>query len=222
MKKISLATGALLTLVLSALSVFAQSQSRDDILKAIEAKRAELETLENLLLAPSEEDKSNHADFLSQPDTGLIRLLPREKYDSATYRKNKKGITLTGAGAYYSFARKTHEWGHGNDIGLEQGNLSTFGRYGMLTLLGDVPLESVTLETPAAQALATPLSTDKARNRSMLPMKLNSTYVLRSSDDTRSDVLVAFKVVRIDTDGSVIILWKLLKNFPARQMAGNN
>ncbi len=34
MKKISIATGALLTLVLSALSVFAQTQSREDILRA--------------------------------------------------------------------------------------------------------------------------------------------------------------------------------------------
>ena len=222
MKKISIATGAVLTLVLSALSVFAQSQSREDILKAIEAKRVELTALENLLLSPSEEDKANHADFLSQPDTGLIRLLPREKYDSATYKNNKKGITLAGAGAYYSFARKTHEWGHGNDIGLDHGKLDTAGYYGMLNLIGDVPLESVNLETPAAQALAMPLSTESARNRSLLPLKSNSTYLLRSVDDTRYDVLVAFRVVRIDTDGSAIILWKLLKSFPVKQTAGNN
>ena len=222
MKKISIATGSLLTLVLSALSVFAQPQSRDDILKQIEAKRAELEALENLLLSPSEEDQANHADFLSQPGTGLIRLLPREKYDSATYRKNKKGITLSGAGAYYSFARKTHEYGHGNDIGLEAGNLGTVALYGILTLLGDVPLESVSLESPAAQALATPPSAENSRNRSLLPVKVNSTYLLRSFDDTRSDLLVAFRVVRVDRDGSVIILWKILKSFPVKQMAGNN
>ena len=221
MKKIAIATGALLTLVLSGLSVFAQSQpqSREDLVKAIEAKRAELSALENLLLSPSEEDQANYAEFLRQPDTGLIRLLPREKYDSTVYRKNTKGITISGGGAYYSFARKTHEWGYGNDIGLEAGKLDTVAYSGTLLLLGDVPLESVSLESPVAQTLASPSSTDNARNRSQVSAKSNTTYLLRSFDDTRSDLLVAFRVVRVDTDGSAIILWKLLKSFPLKQMA---
>lgn len=221
MKKSFRASALVFTLLLSAFSVSAQTQSREDILREIEAKRAELAALEKRLLAPSEEDQATYADFLRQPETGLIRLLPREKYDTEVYKKNKRGITMRGGGAYYSFARKTHEFGYGNDIGLEQGKLDTVAYYGMLSLLGDVPLESVNLETPAAQALAMP-PTKSARNRSQLPLKPNSTYLLRSFDDSRSDVLVAFRVVRVDTDGSAIILWKLLKSFPLKQVAGNN
>ena len=213
MKKISIATGALLILVLSALSVFAQSQSRDDILKQIEAKRAELATLEQRFLSPSEEDRATHAEFLNHSDTGLIRLLPREKYDTAYLKDDKKSISTRGGGAYYSFARLTHEYGYGSDIELEKGMLLTgfAGRHsGWFVNLGDIPLETVSLETPAVIELVTNLPARK-KSQSEAPLKLNSTYLLRSVDPERSDVLVAFRVVRIDSDESAIILWKLLK-----------
>ena len=222
MKKISIATGALLTLVLSALSVFPQSQSRDDILKQIEAKRAELATLEKLFLSPSEEDRAAHAEFLNQTDTGLIRLLPREKYDAENLKEKKKSMTTRGGGAFYSFARLTHEYGYGSDIELAKGMLRSgfAGRHsGSFINLGDIPLETISLETPAVNELATNLPARK-KSESEVPLKLNSTYVLRSVDPERSDVLVAFKVVRIDSDESAIILWKLLKKSP--QAARNN
>ncbi|HZN00437.1 MAG TPA: hypothetical protein VFB70_13645 [Pyrinomonadaceae bacterium] len=220
MTKIFVATGFVLTL---SLSVFAQTQSREDILKTIEAKRAELATLEKQFLSPSDEDRATHAEFLNQPDTGLIRLLPREKYDTETYKENKQSITLRGGGAYYSFARLTHEYGHGNDLELAKGTFSTAfsgGQSGSLVNLGDIPLETVSLETPAAQELASNVATRK-KPQSQVPLKLNSTYLLRSVD-SRSDVLVAFKVVRIDSDESAIILWKLLKKSPLTQGARNN
>jgi len=53
-------------------------------------------------------------------------------------------------------------------------------------------------------------------------VKLNSTYLLRSFNFDESDVMVAFRVVRIDSDKSVIILWKLLKNNPKPTFARNN
>ena len=56
----------------------AQSESRDQVMNQIEAKRAELSALEAKLLAPSDEDQAAYAEFLKQPDTGLVRLLPRE------------------------------------------------------------------------------------------------------------------------------------------------
>src|SRR6185503_20913533 len=120
MTKIFVATGFVLSL---SLSVLAQTESRADILKKIEAKRAELATLEKQFLSPSEEDRARYAEFLNQPDTGLIRLLPREKFDTATFTENNKSITIRGGGAYYSFARLTHEYGYGSDIELAKGKL---------------------------------------------------------------------------------------------------
>jgi hypothetical protein len=238
MKKLFVAI-AFLSLMLSSLSIFAQSQtqSRDEILKQVAAKHAELVKLEEALLLPSKEDETAYADFLRQPDTGLIRLLPREVYDF------KKISTIRGGGAYYGFKERTHEYGNGTDISLEQGELSTGfagADYGLLTNLGDVPLENVTLESTAAQALAqyTPASDEPhARTeqrkwsegasiegvtyKRRVPRQLNSTYLLRSVNYSASDSLVAFRIVRIDNDDSIVILWKLLKKYPTPYLARN-
>ncbi len=50
--------------------------------------------------------------------------------------------------------------------------------------------------------------------KSSLPSMTNRTYILRSISYNRFDVLVAFRVVRQDADGSVILVWKRLKEFP--------
>jgi len=233
MKKINIATGILITLLLAAVSSLAQTQSREDILKQIQAKRAELEVLETRYLSIPEEDKAKYADFLRQPNTGLIRLLPREKFDTTS---EKKGFTLRGGGAYYSFTRLTHEYGYGSDIELSQGLLSTgFGgySYGIFADLGDIPLENVSLETTAAQVIGAhvpPTEEPKIRSeqrkwyngetvdgisyRNRVPVMVNSTYLLRAIDYDRSDVLIAFRVVRQDSDDSAVILWRLVKKFP--------
>src|SRR5690349_15094104 len=156
MRKIYVTTALLSLLLLSSFTVLAQSESREDLLKQIEAKRAELNKLEKTFLSPSEEDRKEFAAFLGTPDTGLIRLLPRETYDDNA-AKDRQRIVTRGGGAYYSFTRLTHEYGYGSDIELSQDQLSTgFAGvdYGMLTNLGDVPLESVNLETPAAAIFA--------------------------------------------------------------------
>lgn len=240
MKKIIVIAGVLVTFLLSSLTVFAQS--REDLLKQIEAKRAELDALEKSFLAPSEEDREAYATFLRQPDTGIVRILPRETYDDVA-NKDRKRIVTRGGGAYYSFTRQSHEYGYGSDIELAQNQLSVGfagADYGLLTNIGDVPLENVTLEMPAASIFAAynppseePKARIEQRRFSMgadlqgisvtrhLPMKLNSTYLVRSVNYDQSDVLVAFRVVRIDSDKSAILLWKLLKKYPTPNLAQN-
>jgi hypothetical protein len=46
-----------------------------------------------------------------------------------------------------------------------------------------------------------------------LPVQVSSTYLLRSMNYGRSDLLVAFRVVRQEPDGSTIIAWKLLNQW---------
>lgn len=238
-------TALFLTLSLVAINGFAQSAPREDLLKELQAKRAELQKLEKQFLAPSEEDRAAYAEFLSQPDTGLIRLLPREVYDSEVYKKNTKTLTMRGAGAYYSFSRLTHEYGHGSDIELSSGHLSVGGfggaSYGMLTTLVDLPIEEITIEHPGVQVMAahnvpgeepkarleyrrfaTGATIDGQRYQTRVPVAVGATYLLRSINYDTSDVLVAFRVIRKDSDGSVIIVWKLLKNYPKPELARNN
>ena len=48
-----------------------------------------------------------------------------------------------------------------------------------------------------------------------------NTYALRSVNYDGSDVLVAFRVVRKDFDGSAVILWKLLAKYPKPELQRN-
>jgi len=241
-------TAALFVAVLCTLSgtVFAQSESREELLKQIETKRAELALLEKQILEPSEQDRIAYTDFLQQPNTGIVRLLPREKYDDQAYKdRTKSTVTIRGGGSYYSFTRHSHDYNSGSpEISLEMGSLRVgFAGtdYGMLTSLGDVPVEQTAIEYPAARFMAeyvTPTEEAEARSearrfgqgvtlggllyRSRLPVKVNSTYLLRSINYISSDTLVAFRVVRQDSDASIIIIWKLLKNYPRPKLARNN
>ena len=227
MKRIVAVTTFTLTLVIACLVVSAQTRSRDDVIKEIETKRAEIAALEPKLFSISDADREEFASFLTQPQTGLIRLLPREKYG--------KLLTMNGGGGYYSFARSTHEYGYGSDISLEQGMLSVGfagADYGLLFNVGDIPLDQAS-DHRAARALLdyTPptkeadvrqlqqqvyygieLSGLNFKNR--LSARVSNTYLLRSISFDRSDLAVAFRVVREDTDGSFILLFKVLKKFP--------
>jgi hypothetical protein len=236
MKKIFLATAFIFTLVVSAFSVSAQTQSRDDVIKEIEAKRAELAMLEKKVLAVDDSDREEFASFLSQPQTGVIRLLPRELYDG----NHERGLAINGGGAFYSFVRLTHEYGQGSDIMLEQGNFGVGfagADYGMLLNLGDVPLEQVANDHVATRALldyTPPVKEADARAeyrklwqgmelsgftfKRSLPAKVSNTYLLRSISMERSDILAVFRAVRKDTDGSFILVYKVLKTFPKPKM----
>src|SRR5258705_8590974 len=135
---------ALLSLLTTSITS-AQTKSRQEILAEISTKRTELSNLEKQFLSPTEQDRSDFAELLSQPNTGLIRLLPREVFDSPN---SNKSLTLRGGGAYYSFTRLTHEYGYESDIELQQGQLSVgFAGcdYGMLARLGSLPLNEVSL-----------------------------------------------------------------------------
>jgi hypothetical protein len=233
---------ACLLLAISSIAALAQTESRSDLLNAIETKRAELAKLEASFLAVPAEDRSAYSELLSQPDTGIIRLLPREKFDS--YGHGKSGLTINGGGAYYSFVRLTHEYGQGNDIGLEQGYLQVGfagADYGMLTKLEGATVEDVSSELPGVMFLANykPVSTEPearveqrrfgygteiagASYKERVKAEIGATYILRSISFERSDVLVTLKVVRQDTDGSLIILWKLLQKYPVPKLARNN
>lgn len=205
----------------------------------------EARVLKKGLLAPSVNDREALEVFLRESNTGLIRLLPRELYDSARYHVEKK-LNIRGGGAYYSFATLTHAYGFGSDIELDHNKLSVGfagADYGMLTNVGDVPLEQITLDDVLSQYIAAyrpPRSEREARAEYQLlnsrvgktfdgfhyqgsvPVKANSTYLLRSISYRTSDVLVAFRLVRQDPDGSVIIAWKLLKRYHTPEIKWNN
>ena len=175
---------------------------------------------------------------MKQPDTGLIRLLPREAFDQFPGKPGK--LTIRGGGSYYSFVRLTHEYGYGSDIQLEQNYLSVGfagADYGIMTMLDEVPLENVTPELPAVAFLLgyKPPREDAAASQEgrsfwpeksldglsysrRLPVKVNGTYLLRSISFNNSDVLVAFRIVRKDSDDKPHHCLKLCKKFPKTEL----
>ena len=186
------------------------------------------------LLAPSAQDLVNNATFLKQEDTGLMTLLPREIFDPRGDRTAKR-VKIRGGGAYYSFFYLSHDNIYGSDLQLDQNTLSVSSPgpdYGMLTDLGDVSLVDVSAEDSRADFIAT---YKPARNgpdasceiqrfhdgvtmkesvyKLSLPVKVNSTYLLRSINYGRSDLLIGFRITRQENDGRISILWKLLKQY---------
>lgn len=243
---------ALILAALFSLGVVAQTVDRTELFREILLLYAQLRTtsdpaqialLEGQLkakeltfLQPDPTDLTANAAFLAQPDTGLIRIMPREKFDGA--------LLTRGGGSYYSFVRLVHEYGFGSDLGLEQKNFKVGfagADFGFMVSLGTTDLNSVTVDHPAVKYLAsfaTPLSEPEARvqqqragtgfmengfsYRNRLTANLNEAYAVRSVGYGDSDVLAAFRFVREDSDGSQILQWKLLRWFSTPQLNGGS
>ena len=205
------------------------TQDRAALLQEIESSEGKNTQLETAFLAPSPEDQAKYAEFLKTPGTGLCRLMPGDKY--------VKTLAVRGGGAYYSFLKLTHEYGYGSEIGLAgDGKLYTSfagADLGLIASVGDIPLETVGMENPAATLLLTyhpPPVKEEAQaeyfrinsgielgsyvfSRSALA-QVNNTYVLRTVNYNDCDVITAVRVVGQDADGSITILWKILKELP--------
>lgn len=186
------------------------------------------------LLKPSPQHEASFANFLSQPNTGLIRLLPREKYDQTAQ------MPLRGGGAFYSFSKLSQEATPWSDIKLQEGELHAGVNdltLGVMSMLGDVPLENIDLDNPAVKfisQLALPAKypehksrVDKYRAgfeadgniyRSTFSTQLNATYILRSTIYDEVDSVIAFRVIEIDSDDSVTLLWKRLNRVRVKQL----
>jgi hypothetical protein len=211
------------------------AQDRAEFEKKMAELREQLKATEKQFLEPSEEDKTAHADFLNQTDTGIVRLMPREKYD---YK-----LTIRGGASYYSFTQRSPEYGSQSQLYLQQGKFwgGIMGAdFAFITSLGNVPIQSVNSEHPAVQFLATytpPSIEAEAREQHQISLrglkigeftgyksveaKVNTTYLLRAVHYSPEgvDVLVSFRAIRQDTDGSVTILWKILKKFQTPELA---
>jgi uncharacterized protein (TIGR03437 family) len=202
----------------------------------VAALQEQLKIKETIFLRPADADFTANAAFLAQPDTGLIRLQPRETFDGVLFTR--------GGGAYYSFTRLVHEYGFGSDLQLSREEYSVGfagADFGFLVSLGSTNLNSVTVDHPGVKYLAefaAPASEDEARQqyqrggqgftengffyRRRVPATLNATYAVRSIAYGDSDTLIAVRFIRQDTDGSHILQWKLLKWFSTPKLGGGS
>ncbi len=211
--------------------VLSQELNREQKLQKIDELNNQIKILEADILLPANKDfqQAQKGGF------GVFRLMPREKYDHK--------LTINGGGAYYSFTRKSSEYGRGSDLALEQNYLSVGfagADYGFIYDLGEIPLANVSANTIEADFLFNykpPTNETDVRNeagkaynynvdgliyKSRVPDVVGHTYILRSINFNDWDILVALKIYRKDADGSLIIFWKLLENFEKPTFERNN
>ena len=199
--------------------------------------RQSLTKEERLLLAVPREDRDTYADFLRQKRTGLVRLLPRETFDG------KLALRGGGAYYSFAHREHQYGYGSDIELSRGRFSVGFAGSdFGFLTDLGDTPLEFVSEDTDAVRFMAefeTPSAESEARAASLqfsrirwqrgetvggrqvdgrtysrsLPAIVGHTYALRSVNYRYSDVLVTFRVLRQDENGSVLLLWKTLKTY---------
>lgn len=99
-------------------------------------------------------DQTLFADFLREKNTGLIKLVPNSgcREDSKVISVNEECLKyrVPGAGAAYSFRVKDYRIQRLADLTYTGEGFITTGIFslGILTAVGDVPLESVSLQTP--------------------------------------------------------------------------
>jgi hypothetical protein len=109
------------------------------------------------LLRPNPEDSAKYAAFLKNPHTGLIKLSP----DFNCLEKNLIHVdgpcaTFIPLGGFYSFRQTEYSYKGLADIGINNDKLfsPTFFANRIMVLLGDVPIETVSLDSNGVKFLS--------------------------------------------------------------------
>jgi hypothetical protein len=200
----------------------AQESTREQKLQKIDELNNQIKLLENDVIEPTAKDLKQ----AQKEGFEVVRILPREKYDHK--------FTVQGGGSYFSFTTGSHDYQKIAQIGLEQNYLKVGfagADYGFIADLSETPLESITKETAELNFLVNykpPTNEVDVRNeqrnahnleidgilyKTSIPAAVGHTYILRAITFEQADQLVAFKIYRKDTDGSLIIFWKLIKDY---------
>ena len=101
----------------------------------------------------------NYSAFLKSEDTGIIMLVPDlgcvNNDRIVTVKEECLKYSFPGAGNSFSFRTESHRLRHLADVTYVDDKLRITGifMHGMITDIGDVPIESVTLLTPGMKTL---------------------------------------------------------------------
>lgn len=176
--------------------------------------------------------------------TRLLKREEKKDQMIVSVQNQKAFISLRFGGAYYSFSSRRHGYDEGPEIALETdlhtGSPASafcvaFNGFdiGFIIRLGNIELSEAMLEKLETKFLVdyiAPKNSSIAReHQSLASLGIkqngflykrsteaveNNTYLLRVINYDKSDLLVALRVVSKDSDGSFIILWKIMKKNP--------
>lgn len=145
----------------------------------------------------------------------------------------KNGVFLP---AYLEMKRNTLA----SSGGMAQSFVYTSGySLALFTMLGNMALDDLALPHPAlqflvawqpptqyqdfisqAKQLQTGVNLGQQRFQSSIPARPETTYAMRAINYKKADVIVAFRIVQQDADGSLHILWKQLQSVPPIELKG--
>lgn len=230
-------------------SKMAQMENARPTLPQIKRWYGRLTKEQKKLLSPTEEDFAQHSEFLKKSKTGLAKLFPNPKCHEIVVDAGDENcinaFPIPGRGAFYSFRKKSHSEAFWWDIHFVENSFTVDFRKnsGLTVNLGNVPLESINLETAEIKSLKDfPLvSVPKARSNQQVSFsneieikkyavralaRENTTYAIRTviykgirhprvpvSYGLKvfyNDVITVFRVVKQNSDGSVILIWREL------------
>jgi hypothetical protein len=254
---VTLATslGVLLSLILNVYQIrdLAEKPSKEEAtqiakesVQSLKGLSESLRAEELKLLAVPAEWEARYETFLKDPEAGIIKLLPRGKYEDV--------MKMRGAGAYYSFVKREQEYGRGSDIELQDGQFEVgFAGldYGFFVPLAGMPIQDVVdagatapnrLDSAVRTAWAyawdytpPPMVKDlRCEQRQFgsgrgvgnttvidhVTAQEGHTFLLRSISPRDSDVLVAVRAEKRLEDGSFVLVWRRLKTFPVPRTEG--
>ena len=160
---------------------------------------------ERQLLAAENDDVSKYEVFLAQPGTGITKLVRDfgcDEYSSTTPNEQIcTEFSMPGGGSAFSFRQSDYQFWNLSDLLYDGKSFLAFGQMslGFMTDLGDVPIESVQLDSKALSYLTSfapgsdivsvtkqnntfvdGLKVDGQLYKKFLPIAVNNTYVLRS------------------------------------------
>ena len=211
---------------------------------------------ERAMMAPASDDLEAYSETIKGKDSGIFRLL-RDKGCASNPKvvsasEDCARLTMPGAGSGYSFRMADYRILHLADLVFNKGMFEALGvlNHGIMTDLGDIPIESVSGKTEGvgyiaklkpsknfaeagdlAKRLTSGIKEGGRTYASILPVRLNSTSVLRSIAydgeslkkagpfvfnelelDKRRDILVAFRVVRLLNGDDATIIYRIVED----------
>lgn len=223
------------------LSIPTFAQTREQLYQELEKVRKEssneqeLARIENLLTLPDKED----IEKANKENLNVARLLSPEyiKKNLGFYLSS-----LRNSGASYSFYFRSQDYGYYSNIIFHKQMVSAEfvgENYGFVKDLGKVSIKNISsnqdnfllnyvppTNEPDVRKEQTKIRYYEINGQVYNKYEVNGqiykdglsaivghTYLLRSINFDESDILVAFTISRQDSDGSLIILWKLLEQF---------
>jgi hypothetical protein len=217
---------------------------------------------ERHLLSAEKDDLSKYEKLLTQPNTGMTKLVRDFGCDEYSSIPPNKQICLEfsmpGGGSAFSFRQADYQFWKLSDLLYDGRSFIAFGQMslGFIVDLGDVPLDTVRSDsldlsyltnfephtdiasvTKQNNDLVDGIRSDGRLYKKFLPVVVNDTYVMRSiaykgkvpmkhfeisynelDFDKRKDVIVTFRVVRSDINGTVTLAWKILQRKVAPEL----